>query len=194
MSGAGRRECRVVNRKRVVGFREAREEPVLEHGGRALDALLGRLADVDERAVPAVFILDEQGGGAHAGRHVQIVPAGVHHRNFDALIVVGGGVAGVGEFGLFKHGQRIKFGADHHGGSGPVLEHTHYSGITNVGGDFETEFPELVGNLGGRLFLMQREFGSAMQVFVERAHRGVDGADLLCGRRAPRVGGEQGDG
>ena len=107
---------------------------------------------------------------------------------------MGGGVAGVREFRLFQHGQRIKFGANHHGGSGPVLEHAHHSGVANVGGDFETKFAELFSNLCGRLFLMQREFGSAMQVFVERAHRGVDGADLLWGRRAPRVGGEQGDG
>src|SRR5262249_40485850 len=98
---AGGGQSGIVNRENGVRLRKARVQAVCEHGGRAFDAFLGGLAYEQEGPVPLVFVLREQHRRADGDGHVQVVPAGVHHGNFDSLIVVGGDVAGVGQSSFF---------------------------------------------------------------------------------------------
>src|SRR5580658_700576 len=89
----GGKSVAVVHGESEVGLGEAGEQALFDHRFSAADALLGGLADINKSSVPAVFILHQQGGGSDADRDVQIVAAGVHHRHFDAAVVMRSNVA-----------------------------------------------------------------------------------------------------
>ena len=161
----------IVNRKHDIRLGKAGIQAVLEHGGGAHDAFLGGLADKNERAMPAVFVLRQQRRGPDRDGHVQIVSARVHDGDFNPLIRAGRDMAGVGESRFLQNWERIKFGANHHGGAGAVLENGYNTGSTHIGRDLKTELAKLVAHLGGGLLFMQREFWISVQVFVESPDR-----------------------
>jgi hypothetical protein len=62
-----------MQRERVVRFREALEQTIVQHGARAGHGFLGRLGDEHQRAVPLVFQFGERARGAEPGGHVDVV-------------------------------------------------------------------------------------------------------------------------
>jgi hypothetical protein len=105
----------VVQSQDEVGLREAREQPVLEHGGRAADRFFGRLSHQHQRALPELTMARHPGGGARPRGHVQIVSARVHHRNELTRGVLGGHPAGKWRTCLLCYRQRIELGSKHRG-------------------------------------------------------------------------------
>ena len=68
----------VVKAEDVIWFRPARVETVFQQRARAADRFFRRLSDENDRAVPFVFQLRKRARHADEGRHVNVVPAGVH--------------------------------------------------------------------------------------------------------------------
>jgi hypothetical protein len=121
---------------------------------------------------------------------VEIVAAGVHHRHFDAAVIVRSDAASIRKTSLLRHWQSIEFGAQHHHRTLAILEHANYPGSANSGGDIVSKFAKLVGNFGSSLFFVIRKLGITMQVEIERFDLGIGGINLggwnLPGLGAPR--------
>ena len=163
----------VVDGKRKVRFGKAGEQAVFHHGSSPADTLLGGLTDIDKSAVPAVFIPRQQCSGSDADGHVQVVPTGMHHRNFNAAVVVGGDVACVGEAGFLRDRQRIEFGAQHDRGSRSVLQDADHACAPDSGGHVVSKLAQLRRDHGCGLLLVIGEFGAAVQVEIKRFDLGV---------------------
>jgi hypothetical protein len=76
-------------------------QPVVHHGLAAGAALLGRLEDDDGGAVEVARLAEILGGAQQHGR-VPVMPAGVHAPRR---------LGGVGQTGVFRHGERVHVGA-----------------------------------------------------------------------------------
>ena len=105
-----------------VRLGKAREQAVADHGVGAADGFLGGLANQHQRSVPGVLAARHDLGGAQKRRHVQIVSAGMHHRNIASGVIFRVHFAGVGQAGFFFHGKRVQFGAQHDGRARAVLQ------------------------------------------------------------------------
>ena len=124
----GRQLIADVQRHGHIRTRKTRQQAVLNHAIGAADGFLGRLPDQHQSAVPGSPALRHDRGRARDGSHVQIVPAGVHHRNILSAVILGADLAGIGEAGLFLDRKGIKFGAQHHGWPGAILQNGGFIG------------------------------------------------------------------
>jgi hypothetical protein len=178
----------VVHRQRVVRFREAREQAVLEHGGGARQRFFGRLADQHQRTAPGLAVLRHQFCGAIPGRHVQVVATGVRHRHGVPGGIFRRDLAGERQTGLFQHWQCIHLGAQHHGRSRTILEDGHDAGATDACGHLEAERLGPFGQLGRGLVFRKAKFGVGVQVTVEGFELGKVGRQLGVEWRRKRRG------
>ena len=118
---AGRHRVVVVQRQRDVRAGKTGEQAVLQHRRRATAALFGRLADHHERALPAVAVFGHQARRARPRRHVNVVPARVHHRRRLSAGVPHDDRAGKRQAGLLFDRERVELGAKHDGRPGAIL-------------------------------------------------------------------------
>src|SRR5205085_12057412 len=135
------------------------------------------------------FVLCQQCGRANANRHMEIVSTSVHHRHFDAAIIMSGDMAGVREPSLFRHWKSIQLGADHHSWASAALQDADYAGTADASCNRKSELAQLLGDGSRRLLLVIGKLGIAVQVFVECLHLRVDSVNLLLRRSTPDIGG-----
>jgi hypothetical protein len=155
----------------------------------APNALFRGLSDIDKSAVPSVFIFHEQSGGPDTNRHVEVVSASVHHRHFDAAIIVCCDVTRILQPSFLWDGQSIEFGTQHDYRAGAVLKNADHTGAADSSRDVVSEFAKLIRNLGGSLFFVIREFRIAVQVEIKGLDLWIDRIDL-SGWSGPGVGGK----
>ncbi len=165
-----------------VRLGKAREQAVADHALGSADGFLGGLADQHQRPVPGVLAARHDLGRAQNRRHVQIVSAGVHHRDVASGVVFGAHLAGVGQAGLFFHRKRVQFGAQHDGRAGAVLQDRDDAGAAHVFGDVIAGAAQARGQLRRGLRFMRREFGILVQIEIERMRVGIDGFNFFGGR------------
>ena len=164
-----------MHRHAIIGLGESLQEPVGDHGARALHRLLRRLAEHHQRAAPAVPGPRQERGRAGPGRHVRVVAAGVHRA---------GHRAGVGQAGLFLDRKRIQLGAQQHRRPLAVAEHAHHPRLADAGRHLVSQPAQLVGQAGGGLFLAQRQLGMPVQIEIESVELRIDRIERL--QRGPR--------
>jgi hypothetical protein len=164
---AGAQRGAVVERDRVVGLRESREEAVLDHAARASRPLLRRLAYQEERAAPVVLRLREERRRADERGHVHVVPAGVHDRNGRAGVVLRPDLARVSESGSLLDRQRVHVRADQHRRAAAVAEQRDDAEASDMVGDLVAELAQVVRELRRGPFFMERQLGVLVQVDVE---------------------------
>ena len=182
-----------VQSHRHIRLGESGEQSVAYHALRAADGFLSGLANQEQRSVPCILAVRHDLGCTQNCRHVQIVPAGVHHRNVATGVVCGAHFAGVGKAGFFFDGERIQFGAQHDGRARSVLEYGHYSGAAHPLGDLISGAAPAGGKLGRSLCFMRRQFGVLMQIEVERVSVRIDAVEFFRRRSlCAGNGGEQG--
>ena len=164
---AGRRGGHVVEGKRVVRLGEAGVEPVVEHRLGALAGFFRWLTDHHQRARPVGPARRQQLRGLNPGGHVRVVPTRVH----DAGLAAGRGraarCAGEGETGLFDNRQCVHVGADHHRGTGAVLQHRHQTGFADTFGHGEARLARGFGHDPGAAHFLKAELGMLVQVAVD---------------------------
>ena len=71
--------------------------------------------------------------------HVEVVTAGVHHRDLVSGVVFGVDFARVGKSGVFFHRERIKFSAQQDGWPRAILKDADNPGATNIRSDFVSQ-------------------------------------------------------
>ena len=76
-----------------------------------------------------------QGGASIQSRHVDVMPAGVHHAYVATTIVFRADLAGIQQSGLFFNRQRVKLGAQHHRWARTILKDGDDAGPAHVFGD-----------------------------------------------------------
>ena len=138
-----------------VRLGKAREQTVADHSIGAADGFLGGLADQHQRSMPGVLAVRHDFGRAENRRHVQIVSAGVHHRNVASGIIFGAHFAGVGKAGFFLNRKRIQFRAQHDGWARSVLEDSDDSCAAHVFGDVISGAAQALRELRGGLRFMR---------------------------------------
>ena len=94
-------------------FREAVEEPIIDHRPGAFPRLLRRLEYRHQGPAPRVAGLREQRGRADKPGDMHVVAAGVHDRHRLAVAVRGPDLAGIRQAGCLLDRQRIHVGAQH---------------------------------------------------------------------------------
>ena len=114
-----------------VGFGEALEEAIVDHGLRAFRCLFPRLEYRHQRSPPRFACLREQRGRADEPSHVHVVAAHVPYRHRVPLAVRHLDLAGIGKAGRFLDGQRIHIGAQHHCRPFAVAEQTDDTGFSD---------------------------------------------------------------
>ena len=80
----------------------------------------------------------------------------MHHRNIQAIGILGVDLARVGQAGLFIDRQCIELGADEDDWARAILQNADHSCAADVFGDFKPEFAQPSSHLGGGAGLMQR--------------------------------------
>jgi hypothetical protein len=88
--------------------------------------------------VPGTLARGHDFSRAEQRGHVQVVPAGVHHRNVMAGVVLNMNFTGIGESGFFFNGQGVKFGTQHDGRSRSIFQNGHHACAAEVFGYFVT--------------------------------------------------------
>lgn len=152
--------------ERVIGFGEASEESVIEHGFGAESTFFGGLSDEHEGTAPKGLVFGEEGGDGGEVGHVEVVTAGVHDTGGGSIL--GGCLDGgsVGETGSFVDGEGIEIGAEHDAGAGPIGEDADDAVTTDVSRHGVAGlFPE-VGEELASLFFLEREFGVSVEPVV----------------------------
>src|SRR5215831_8234133 len=84
-----------MQRDRCIRSRKTREQSILKHLFRAADGFLSRLSNQHKRALPCLPRAYHDRGRTVEGRHMNVVTAGVHHRNFFTGVILGVDLAGV---------------------------------------------------------------------------------------------------
>lgn len=160
------------DRVRVEGqapgrHREPGEEPVPDHGPCPRPGLLGGLGHEEERPGPGAVLPCQQAGGPGKDRHVQVMAAGMHHRNCQPArhCHVRGGI---GEAGLLPDGEPVHVGPDHHHRPPAPAEDPHHPGPSHGSDHLEPQFFEMCGEYPCRPHLGTRELGMPVEVPVER--------------------------
>ncbi len=139
--------------------------------------LLGRLADEDQRALPAGLQAGQHAGGADPAGHVHVVAAGVHDADLVAVLVARADLAGVGQAGLLDDRQGVHVGAHQHGRPVAVLEDADDAVAADVLRHLEADLLQLAGQAGGGSRLVERQLGVGVQVLVQRLQPVVLGRD-----------------
>ncbi len=175
---AGRKVGHVMKREGEVRPAEPLEKSVFQHRRRAAAALLGRLADEDQRAPPFILHRREQGRRADERRDVDVVAAAMHDLDGLAPVVLAGRDARVGQPGLLLQRQSVHVGAQEHRGSLAVLQHRDHAGLADSGRHLVAERAKLFGQLRRGAHFLIAELRIAMQVLVEHSQLGVQGLGL----------------
>ena len=186
--GSRRHRVVIVKRQCEVGFGEAREQAIGQHRPCAAETFFRWLSHHEQRAVPAVAMFCHEPRGSGPRGHVKIVAARVHHRRRLSGRVLRDDGAGEGKPGLLFDRERVELRAQHHRGSGAVLEHGHDPGLADARGDVEAERLQARREFGRRLDFLKPEFRRAMKVDVERVDVGKDGIDFGGSRSRPARG------
>ena len=124
----------------------------------------------------------EQPGGAQQAGHVDVVAAGVHHRDLVAVVVGAGGCTRVGQAGRLPHRQRVHVRPQQHRGTVAVAQHTDHAGAAHPLVHLE---PGLLQPLGDRRrgpVLLVGQLRVLMQGAVELL---LLDAQVVPGRPAP---------
>ena len=182
---AGRHRVVVVQRQREVRAGETGEQAVLQHRRRAAAALFGRLADHHERALPAVAVFGHQARRARPRRHVNVVPARVHHRRRLSAGVPHDDRAGKRQAGLLFDRERVELGAKHDGRPGAILHDRDDARAADAGRDVEAEGFRARGQFRRGLRFLKRQLWMLMKVDVQRVDVRIDGVDFQRRRRRP---------
>ena len=151
----------------VIGFRESREQSVLQHCPRARPFFLGGLTDHHQRSLPTILQRRQQARGACEHRHVDVMSAGVHHVHFASRVVNRAGPAGIGKAGQFLDWQRVQIGAHQDRRTAPVAQNPHHTVAAHPGGNFQPGFLQFVGDALACLFFVKRKFRVRVQLLVE---------------------------
>ena len=139
----------IMHRHADVRLGKFLEQSVIDHLLRTGDDLFRRLPNQHQRSVPSVFTFRHDGGRAVERSHVHVVPASVHHADIAAAIIFGFDFARVGQAGLFGDRQRVKFGAQHHRRTCPVLHDGHHAGSPHVFRHFVSQAAKLLRHHSG---------------------------------------------
>ena len=171
-----------VQPKTVVRLAETLEEIVRQHGLGAPHRLLGGLADEHHRAAPLRLQRDQRLGRPHPARHVDVVAAGVVDEGlppFPDLLID----AGVGQAGLFLHGQGVKLGAHEDERPGAIAQDRDDAGLAHMLGHLKAQGAHLGGELGGGAHLLETDLGVLVDVLVEGVEARVFGVQNPVDRR-----------
>ena len=84
-----------MQRNHRVRTRKTREDAILYHRVRPANGFLRRLSDQHKSAVPGALAMRHYFSRPDYGGHVEIVSAGVHHRNIAPGIILGADGAGI---------------------------------------------------------------------------------------------------
>ena len=98
-------------------------------------------------------------------RHVHVVPAGVHHADGRAALVLRADLRGVRQAGLFGDGQRVEIGPQHERLARAVLQHADDAVAADACRHREPRRLELRGKPGGRFLFLEaraRAFGGSV--------------------------------
>ena len=125
-----------------VGHPKALVQAGFEHELCAGANFFGRLADHEQGAFPEFFVIGHETGRSKPGRHVHIVPAGVHGPGF-LPVVLDFDLAGIVEVGLFQHGQGIHVGAVQDCRAFPVFQYAYDTVATKILHHFKAYFAQL---------------------------------------------------
>ena len=186
---AGGHEVGVVQPEDEIRLREAGEETVLHHRVGAGDRLFRRLADEHQRSMPTVLLPREQRRCAHPRRHVDVMPARMHHRRDLAGIGLRRDRACIRKPGGLLERQRVHVGANQDGGPIAVAQNADDAGAANMLGDLEPQLAQARGQLRGRLVLVLGQLRIAVQVLVERVELWIDAVESRkLGRRLDGLG------
>ncbi|AIY16762.2 Basic proline-rich protein precursor [Pimelobacter simplex] len=167
------RQRRHVLTQHHVRLPEPLEEPVGHHVPRAVAVLLVGL-EHQQHPPPPLRVLREPRRRPQQARHVDVVPARVHHR---VLLAVGrrrGRRARVRQPGVLLHGQAVHVGAQQHRRACASLERRDDAGASDAGRDVVLEGAEVVGDDARRPVLLAAQLGVAVEVLVDRG-QGVGG-------------------
>ena len=156
-----------VQREVVIGRAETFEQTVGEHGPGAGAALLGRLHNHHQATAPLALSLLQRQRRGHDHGHMHVVAAGVHHRYLATVEFRGPHLAGVRQTGLLGHGQGVHIRAQQHARPLAIVQNRHQTVAAQPGGHAKTRLAQRRRQGRGRLFLLERKFGMAMQGFVE---------------------------
>ena len=113
--------------ERKIRFSEAIVKSGFEQGARAGAQFFGRLRHKHDRAVPLIFQLRERARRTDERRNMRIVPAGVHHVDIFAFVILGRDFARVGQTCFLFHRQRIHVGAHKHRRPIAILHNADHS-------------------------------------------------------------------
>lgn len=123
---------------------------------------------------------------------MDIVTAGLHHRNLAAHEIFRRRFARVRQAGLLLHGQPVEIAADEQRWAGAVFEHGDHAIAAEFFRDLETRRAQFARHLRGRFLLHERKLGVQVEILVERIERGVVGGDALRYELAQRgINGEE---
>ena len=126
--GPGRSDHHVLA-EHDVGFGEAVEEPVIDHGLGAFPRLLRRLEHRHQRSLPGVAGSREQRRRADEPRDMHILAAGMHDRHRLPAAIRGLELARKGQAGRLLDRQRIHVGAQHDRRSCAVAQESDDAGL-----------------------------------------------------------------
>ncbi len=158
---------------------KARQQAVVDHALGAANRFLRRLADQHQRPVPGVFAVRHDRGRADDRCHVQVVSAGVHHRNIVSGVIFGVNLTRVRKPGLLFHRQRVQFRSKHHRRARAVLQDGHNPRASDVFRHLIAEASQPAGQLRRSLSFVRREFGVLMNIQIQRVRVRIDGFDFL---------------
>ena len=132
-----------MKRKRIVRFRKALVQTVLEHGSCSGNPLFSRLANQYQCAGPLITALRHLASRTHQGGDVDIVTTGVHDGEFLTVCTHLRGLGGIRQPRVFFQWQPVHVGTDHHGGSLAISHDGHDTATTNTFSHFVTQRRDL---------------------------------------------------
>src|SRR5262245_2249179 len=167
-----------MQRKAVIWFWKLFEKAFSQHRPGPASALLRGLANEHDGAAKKIGVLCQKSRRAGKHRHMHVMTASMHHRNFFAGSVDLLALAGIRQAGLFFYGQTIQVRADEHDGAWPIREHTDNPKAAHPLGHLEPGFAKFICDPLRGLFLEQRQLRALVKLFVES----LQSRDLLVDR------------
>lgn len=152
-------------RSREIRLGKAGEQTVVRH--RLRTAPRSSAGCSIETSVPGVLVRRRVAHGGEVNGHVDVVPARVHHADRGPVVVAGSNLRGVRQARLFSDGERRPCQARTSSvGPAPFLS-TLAALSADAGGHLEPQLLQHLREPCGRRFLVERMFGSGMELFVK---------------------------
>ena len=165
---AGRgRCCGVMECQRIIRFRKARVQAVLDHRERAKSDLFGRLQDHDESTLPLVFMLHQKLRSADKTRHVRVMPTRMHDPCGHSTCRSSSYFGSKRQTRLFDHGKTIHICAQEDCRAFAVLHYRYDTRFPNVLGNLETQCAHTLGQLGRCFMLFETQFRVGVKIPVK---------------------------